>query len=197
MSKDWSGNYKSIYTTLGASNHVEEERETNDYYATNPRAIDALRTQFDIPDKIWECACGEGHLSKKLEELGYSVYSSDLIDRGFGDGNIDFLKQDNMPDGCENILTNPPYKYACEFVEHSLDLLEDGKYCIMFLKTTFLEGQKRYDKIFSKNPPKYMFQFIKRIECGKNGALGCGSAVAYAWFVWEKGYKGNTMIKWI
>lgn len=197
MSKDWIGNSTSVYKNLGASNHTEQDRIQNDYYATDPKALDALKTKFNIPNNIWECACGEGHLSKKLEEYGINVYSSDLIDRGFGDGNVDFLAQDTMPNGCENILSNPPYKYACEFVEHALDLLDTGKYCIMFLKTTFLEGKKRYDKIFSKNPPKYMFQFVKRVECGRNGEFGGGSAVSYAWFIWEKGYTGNTMIDWI
>lgn len=42
MEKDWTGNAKSIYTTLGASNHTDKEREFNDYYATDPIAVDAL-----------------------------------------------------------------------------------------------------------------------------------------------------------
>lgn len=42
MEKDWTGNGKSIFTTLGASNHTDKEREINDYYATDPIAIDAL-----------------------------------------------------------------------------------------------------------------------------------------------------------
>jgi len=37
--------------------------------------------------------------------------------------------------------------------------------------------------------------------CAKNGDFESkkkeGSAVAYAWYVWEKGYKGETVIKWI
>lgn len=36
--KDWTGK-GSTYRTLGASNHVDHERETNDYYATDPDAI--------------------------------------------------------------------------------------------------------------------------------------------------------------
>lgn len=39
---DWIGNSKSVYSTLGASSHSEKERETNDYYATDPYAIDIL-----------------------------------------------------------------------------------------------------------------------------------------------------------
>jgi len=30
---------------------------------------------------------------------------------------------------------------------------------------------------------------------GASGASG-GGAIAYAWFVWEKGYKGDTVLKW-
>lgn len=108
--KDWTGNKNSIFKTLGASNHTDKERENDDYYATDPIAIDVLINDggvtFDKP--IWECSCGEGHLSERLKEFGYEVYSTDLIDRGYGEGGIDFLKCDKKWNG--DILTNPPYK---------------------------------------------------------------------------------------
>lgn len=84
--KDWTGNTKTIYSTLGASNHSESERAENDYYATDPKAIDYLLEKATLNRNIWECACGEGHLSKRLTELGYNVKSTDLIDRGLGGG---------------------------------------------------------------------------------------------------------------
>ena len=59
--KDWTGNGHSIYTILGASNHTEKEREINDYYATDPIAIDKLLTVEKPSHCIWECAAGEGH----------------------------------------------------------------------------------------------------------------------------------------
>lgn len=200
--KDWTGNKKSTYITLGASNHTSKQRQTNDYYATEPVAIDGLAHIWDIPHMVYECACGEGHLSKRLEELGHKVYSTDLINRGYGKGDVDFLQVKSLPDECNCILTNPPYKIADKFVIHSLELLPEGGYCVMFLKTTFLEGKKRYQTIFSQTPPKYMFQFVSRVLCAKNADFetmieGGGSAVSYAWFIWEKGYKGDTIIKWI
>ena len=72
----------------------------------------------------------------------------------------------------------------------------------MFLKLTFLEGEARYKEIFSQLPPEVVYVFSKRIMCAKNGEFdkmkeGGGSAVAYAWFVWEKGYIGKTLLKWI
>ena len=42
MPKDWTGNSNSIYKTLGASNHTDKERETNDYYATEGKAAELL-----------------------------------------------------------------------------------------------------------------------------------------------------------
>lgn len=84
--KDWIGNSTSIYKTLGASNHTDKERELNDYYATDSIAIDALLEKATLNHHLWECACGEGHLSKRLTELGYDVVSTDLIFRGFGTG---------------------------------------------------------------------------------------------------------------
>ena len=127
MSKDWTGNSNSIYKTLGASNHTDKEREENDYYATDPIAIDVLLNDGNIKlDKdVWECACGDGCLSERLKEYGYNVYSSDLVDRGYGDSGIDFLTYNEKWHG--DIITNPPYKYASEFINHALDIIDDGK----------------------------------------------------------------------
>ena len=159
MTKDWSGNGKSTFITIGASNHTDKEREEHDFYATSPVAIDRLVRNFSLPKKIWECACGTGCLSDRLKDFGYDVVSSDLIDRGYGDV-ANFLKTIEMPTDCNCIITNPPYKYATEFVKHSLELLKEGGLCAMFLKTTFLEGQKRYDEIFSTTPPFTFCSFL-------------------------------------
>ena len=94
---DWTGNYNSIFKILGASSHTDKEREKDDYYATDPIAIDKLLTVEKPFKNIWECACGEGHLSKRLIEHGYNVYSSDLIDRGYGEGIWDFLSMCSCP----------------------------------------------------------------------------------------------------
>lgn len=83
--RDWSGNTKSIYVTLGASNHVEEDREVNDYYATHSKATEMLLELEEFDKNIIEPCCGEGHISKVLETHGYNVRSMDLIDRGYGE----------------------------------------------------------------------------------------------------------------
>jgi len=196
MSKDWIGNRMSIYAPHGASNHSDWDREKDDYYATEPEAIDWLLSVEDLQGIIWECACGEGHLSKRLEELGKTVMSTDLIDRGYGTGGVDFLKVTEK-DFDANIVTNPPYKYALEFCEKALDVVREGGVICMFLKLTFLEGRKRR-KFFDLNPPKTVYVFSKRMNCARNGDFSVKqSAVCYAWFVWVKGWKGETVVKWI
>ena len=197
--KDWNGNSNSIYKTLGASNHTEKEREANDYYATEPKAVELLLEQEKFSQWVWECACGEGHISEVLKANGYYVFSSDLINRGYdGAEVIDFLTATKNE---IDIITNPPYKFAKEFVEHALDISRDGIKVAMFLKVQFLEGKERR-KLFEKYPPKVIYVASGRLLCAKNGEFekmrqGGGSAVAYAWFVWEKGYNGPPIIKWI
>lgn len=84
--KDWTGNKNTVFGIIAASNHSDTERQENDYYATDPSAIDFLLEKATLNKNIWECACGAGHLSKRLTELGYNVRSTDLIDRGIGGG---------------------------------------------------------------------------------------------------------------
>lgn len=198
---DWTGNTKSIFSPLGANNHSDTDRAQDDYYATDPIAIDALLDGGgEINSNVWEPACGSGELSKRLEDKGYNVYSTDLIDRGYGEGGKDFLsiEGENIWDG--DIVTNPPYKYAQEFVEHGLKLVTPGNKVFMFLKLQFLEGKKRRE-LFNKKQLKTVWVSSKRILCAKNGDFESrkkeGSAVAYAWYEFQKGYDNDPIIKWI
>ena len=194
MSKDWVGGKASVFKTLGASNHADHEREQNDFYATEPAAADWLCKLEVFEGKILEPSCGTGHLSERLIANGYEVESRDLIDRGYGEV-ADFLAEDNtFFDG--NVVTNPPYKYAQEFVQKAIDIIPEGKKVAMFLKLTFLEGKGRRD-FFKKYPPCKVWVSSSRLKCAMNGAFENtgGSATAYAWFIWQKGYMGGGNIR--
>lgn len=186
------------FRCVGASNHTDVERAKDDYYATDPRSIDYLLSGgAKLSHNLWECACGEGHLSKKLEALGYDVTSTDITYRGYGIGGVDFLKQEKVFEG--DIITNPPFNKGLEFVEHALLLVNEGNKVFMFLKLCFLEGQKRR-KLFDSGQLKTVYVSSKRMSCATNGEFGkykSSSAIAYAWFEFEKGFKGDPIIKWI
>ena len=149
-SKDWTGNSASIFKALGASSHADHERQSDDYYATEPKATEWLCRLEQFEGRILEPSCGEGHMSEVLKAAGYEVVSRDLVDRGYGEV-ADFLAIDNQVwDG--NIVTNPPYKYAQQFVEKALSIIPEGKKVAMFLKLTFLEGKARR-ALFRSTPP--------------------------------------------
>lgn len=196
MAKDWTGNSRSAHAVLGARNYALEDREENDYYATEPKALELLLQEESFAPNVWECACGEGHLSKVLKAHGHKVFSTDLVDRGYGMGGIDFLEWSSPFDG--DILTNPPYKYAQEFVEHALELIPIGNKVVMFLKIQFLEGKARRN-LFDATPPRKIYVSSSRLHCAMNGDFdkyAKSNAVCYAWFIWEKGYTGAPEIKW-
>jgi len=190
--KDYKQGNTTVFSTLGASSHSKDEREKHDFYATHPNAAKLLMELEDF-DNILEPSVGTGHLAKEFIKAGKTVTSSDLIDRGFG-AVKDFYSYDSW-DG--DIVTNPPYKYAKQFVEHSLKIIKPGRKIIMFLKLTFMESKGRKE-LFINNPPKTIYVSSTRIPCAKNGDFESknSSAVAYAWYVWEKGLKQDPIIKW-
>lgn len=195
------GNKKSTFSTLGASSHTTKERQSDDFYATPPESIDDLFYGEEFSKDIWEPACGQGHLSQRMEELGKKVLSTDLVDRGYGKSGIDFLGKFLIGDEDiwkGDIITNPPYKYALQFLKKSLDVIENGSKVAFFLKIQFLEGKER-GRFFEEFPPKVVLVYSRRISCAQDGDFEkyTASAMCHAWFIWEKGFAGDPIIKWI
>ena len=163
-------------------------REKNDFYPTPKNATLELLKRIDLSGKIWECACGDGAISKLLPN---DTISTDLIDRGYGVAGIDFLKTNKKVDW---IITNPPYSLATKFVIHALECSSN---VAMLLKIQFLEGVARYE-FFKNNPPKQIYVFSKRLQIVKNGeSMKNSTMMCFAWFIWERRFKGNPTIDWI
>lgn len=195
-----SRNNNNVYTLLGATNHSDFERQPVDYYATDPNAVEIFLEKLKedkiiLPNEIYEPACGGGHISEVLKKHGYTVHSSDLYNHGYGKTGIDFFKSDFLAD-C--IFTNPPYKKALPFVRQAIKNVKNSCYVIMFLRIQFLEGKERYN-FFKYNPPKYVYVNSSRQKCSRNADFENfnSSAVCFCWFIWEKGFSGETTVRWI
>jgi len=176
-------------------------RAENDFYATHPNSVKALLEAEEIIYPALEPACGEGHIGKLLDSL--KTKSTDLIDRGYGFGGVDFLTEnfDNYEMKFNTVITNPPFSLFQEFVEKALTIA--NKKVIMFGKLQALEGQKRAT-FLQKTPLKTVYVFKKRQQPMRNGKENdeitgkkMSSTMAFAWFVWEIGYEGEPIIKWI
>jgi len=193
---DWTGTSQSLFATLGSSSHSERDRETHDFYATEPRAVELLCDLERFHPVILEPACGKGHIAEVLTGRGYAVIAEDLIDRGYGKGGVDFLSRLEIELLDLDIITNPPYALAQRFVEKSLEIVKPGRRVAMFLKLTFLEGQNRR-KLFELFPPELIYVSSSRLVCSLNGTFEeKGSAACYAWFIWRKGFKGEPRLRW-
>lgn len=186
---------KDTLKTLGASNHCDEERSKLDYYGTDPRSTKTLLQYETFNSNIWEPAAGHHLIADVLTEAGYTVKTTDIADYGFNDEKLDFLNFNGTFDG--DIITNPPYGLSTDFAVKALEVIKPGHKVAMFLRTLFLEGTKRYDRLFKDNPPKIVYVFSNRQVSDKNDDFNKGSAVSYSWFVWEKGSKSEPIIKWI
>lgn len=176
------------------------DRETHDFYATHPSAVQPLLKVLGWENGgkvIRENSCGQGHLCKPLEKAGHTVIATDLIDRGYGITGIDFLKHSWFDElKYDAVIMNPPYKYAQQFIEKSLKI---APITCAFLRLVYLESQQRR-YFFDKFPPKFVCVFSKRMPSAKSGdfdSIGNGGTVAYAWFIWESGFSGSPEIKWI
>ena len=163
-----------------------------DFFPTPAWATHALIDNERFTGDIWESACGNGAMSEVLELTGQTVISSDLIDRGYGEGGVDFLKPKRR---APNIVTNPPYNAAEGFVRSGLKAA-DRKFALL-LRLAFLEGANRQRTIFTEAPPSRVWVFSERITFYPAGAVQKGSGTtAYAWFVWDKDASVGTELKW-
>jgi hypothetical protein len=166
-------------------------REKNDFYATPQESTEKLLNFVTFRGNIYEPCCGQGHISKVLIKHGYKVFSSDLVDRGYGTPRVDFLMETQKHD---NIVTNPPFKNALEFAERALEL---SRYKVaLLLKLSFLEGVARRN-FFKSYPPEKVWVFSQRQALMKNGEPHSGGMLALAWFVWSKGNIESPTIGWV
>ena len=202
----------SLTGTKLVGDNPERGRVENDYYATPFKATeDLLNALLESGetlgnDTILEPSAGEGHIVKILRDFyPYNEITANDIayrDSRLGievNGGVDFLTY-NPHYKFDTIITNPPFALAQEFIEKALEL--SNHYVIMFAKIQLLEGDKRR-KMFDNSPLKYVYVFSKRVSPLRNGeptdekGKPWASTMCFAWFVWEKNYEGEPIIRWL
>jgi len=179
-----------VGTNKGMNSGVE--RPALDFYPTPRRGTTALLEVETFAGDIWECACGDGMMSKVLEEK-YKVVSTDIEPRGYG-SQLDFLNSADLL--APNIVTNPPFVIAQEFAEHALGLGCDK--LALLCKLAFLEGVSR-SAWLEKTPLKAVYVFKRRLKFTRGGDenIKGGGMIAFAWYVWEREHSQESVIRWL
>lgn len=208
------GQYSKKGTYAGYDKN-NKEREALDFYATPPEEVENILNALDIKNcnSLLDPGCGGGHMiegvlnwSNNLEIKGTDIQSrpnpfinkhqSLGVSYGYGK-KYDFLSEEYPIDSADIVIMNPPFKIISPFIQHGLEIAK--KYLIVFGRTQTIETKARYDEIFRYNPPTYMYQYIDRVACAKNGEFPVAAGVqAHAWFVWDKTKQNHeTILRWL
>ena len=171
----------------------------DDYYPSLREAVDALiRLERPyLPQRLWEPACGDGAIVRPFREAGYTVHATDLVARGCPDSEsgVDFLLPVVVPEDIGGVVTNPPFKFARQFVDKALGF---SPYVAMLLRLSFLEGSARRPW-FESSPLARVHVSSKRLPMMHRGGWDgptASSAIAFAWFVWDRRHEGRPHIHW-
>ena len=168
-------------------------RADQDLYPTPKSCTEELLKREKFVGRIWECACGDGAMSKFMDMNGHNVISTDLVDRGYGESGVDFLMDRRR---VPNIVTNPPFNLATEFILHALDLAEDK--VAMLSKISFLEGVKRKELLYSTQKLQKVLIFSRRLPFKKKSTdTKSNGLMAFAWFIFDVNYNGEATLDWI
>jgi hypothetical protein len=177
------------------SGRAPQSQRGFDLYETPAVAIEALLRVEPLPHRLWEPACGPGNIVAVLRAAGHEVIGSDLVD--YGDPTHfygrDFLCEQHVPDGCECIITNPPFHLAENFVAHALNLCPR---VVMLLRLAFLESDRRSEMLELRGLAR-VFVFRKRLPfMHRAGWVGrkASSGIPFAWFVWNRSHSGPPTI---
>lgn len=208
-----------VFKLMGS--HSATERAKDDFYQSSPEIANALFECVKAGIKgnkvyaaglentvVIDSSVGTGVLLESFKNKCWSLIGYDIADRGYKFVRVqDWLTVQPGDEAKETwfyrhpkiIVQNPPFKLALEFVQHGLELLNKGELLFSLHRIQFLETRERFAKLYgNKQKPKYVFVFANRVTCVAPDVPNKGQgAMCYAWFMWQKGFRGNTQIKWI
>ena len=174
-------------------------KQKNNWYATHPSVTQDLMRVERFHSKILEPFCGSGTMAEVIKSNGYDVVAYDMIDRGYG--NVGEFFSTDYPMGEYDIITNPPYNdNLTEIVKRCISLCKNKVAILMPM--LFLSGKTRYEELYTQFPPSRVYIYCERINIAKEADFNTYSdrgmnLTIYAWYIWEKGYKGVPELKWI
>lgn len=176
------------------------KRHPQDFYIEPQWCSERLFAVERFEGRVWDPACGTGRIVMSAQRAGYETIASDISYRGGFPGvtRADFLK---MPDDASepNIVCNPPFGIAEQFVPHALKLAE--RKVAMLLPANWVQGEKR-SRWLQTTPLRRVYFLTPRPSMPPGPVLLKGlkpgnGTTDYAWFVWNRGYDGAPEIRWL
>jgi len=199
------------------NSRATEAPDALDYFPTPPWATRAVLPYLKALDPhfgrcvVWEPACGEGHMAAVLAEACGRVLASDVFDyegrwfteAAYADPRVarfpyDFLTEGAAPYAADWVITNPPFNTAAQFAELGLERARRG--VALLVRTGWLAGADRFERLFSKRPPAMVCQYVERVPMVKGRwDPSASTATDYCWVIWRGGRDQvlPTQFRWI
>jgi hypothetical protein len=186
-----SGEFNLGAAMAGGNANPKREKPDNEFHPTPVEAIDALMAReggnLRRYYKIWEPCCGNGAAAHALEFYKFQVIGTDLVNRGYGTGSLDFLKWQGPPPS-KAIVTNPPFSLAVEFALQAKAL--GVEYMAFLHKATFWNALDR-DRLWSAWQPAIVYALTFRLDFENLGSptMDC------MWIIWDVRHHGETWFR--
>lgn len=151
---------------------------------------------------VWEPAANRGYMARPLGEVFQTVIASDIEDYGVGYPVIDFLNGPKPSDfgmDVDWIITNPPFNVALDFALRALEPGMSKRGVALFVRSAWIEGVDRYEKLFSVHPPTMIAQYVGRVPIVRGRVdEKAATAMPYSWFVWDHHVDvTDPIVRWI
>lgn len=186
-------------TVTSASAARRRDRAAHDYYREPVTAVQALFVAERFVGRGWDPACGRGTIPSVAQQFGLDMIGSDIVDRAGGTYDVrDFLDPGGADaERVDFIVTNPPFSLAEPFIERAMQVVRHK--AAFLVRLAFLEGRARRERIFERQPLARVHVFSRRISMppGDLDIEAKGGAVAFAWIVFEHGWRGPPTLGWL
>lgn len=172
-------------------------RDPLDFYPTPPEGTRALLSVEHFDGPIWEPACGDGAIAKVLSRAGYQVVATDIADRGYGEGGVNFLTE--ITPRARHIVTNPPFGrgLADLFIRHALNLTrETGGSVAMIVDLASLAHPLRTSR-WVRQPPATIYIVDELVFRPGHRPNALPVQTRFAWCVWKPGHTGRPSLWWL
>jgi len=161
------------------------------YHATDLGTVRYLLDREVFSGAVWEPCSGDGAIAREIEARGFTVHASDLRDCPdiYGQQGVDVFDLRYA----ENVITNPPFWNALAIAEH---LISVTTYKVaLLLRIEFLGSQSRR-RFFQEHPPVRVYPLPARpvFAVGGNRSSKQSTQWDFGWYVWERGFQGETRL---
>lgn len=175
------------------------ERVSHDFYRTPAWVTEALLNNVDLRGPVWEPCCGDGAMAQVLTERGHQVVASDIVDRGYGQAGVDFYECQSIPEGCQSLITNPPYGESGpanrsvrtsrtqmpRFARHALSLTERAQGQLALLVRLQWSAGHKASTLISSGPLDTVVVLTKRIQWFDMGPNTHNGQHHHCWLFWD------------